>query len=92
MFHPFLLASYPILALFAQNAREVRLVDLARLLVSVLLATLTVWFIVALATSNVRKGGLIASAALFLFFTTDITTGILSESIILAQSAFGYRR
>ncbi|HEX3447653.1 MAG TPA: hypothetical protein VHS97_05340, partial [Isosphaeraceae bacterium] len=81
MFHPFLLASYPILALFAQNVREVRSVDLVRLLVSVLLATLAVWFVLALATSNVRKGGLLASAALFLFFTTDLTKGILSESL-----------
>src|SRR5258707_7998317 len=81
VFHPFLLASYPILALFAQNVREVRSVDLVRLLVSVLLATLAVWFVLALATSNVRKGGLLASAALFLFFTTDLTTGILSEPL-----------
>jgi hypothetical protein len=81
VFHPFLLASYPVLALFAQNVHEVRSVDLVRLLVSVLLATLAVWSILALATSNVRKGGLLASAALFLFFTTDLTTGILSESL-----------
>lgn len=81
VFHPFLLALYPILALFAQNVREVRSVDLARLLVSVLLATLAGWFVLALATSNLRKGGLLASAALFLFFTTDITAGILSKSL-----------
>jgi hypothetical protein len=80
-FHPLVLASYPILALFAQNAREVRSVDLVRLLVPVLVATLAVWFLLALATGNARKGGLIASLALLLFFTTDITTGILSESL-----------
>jgi hypothetical protein len=77
--HPLVLASYPILALFAQNAREVRSADLVRLLVSVLAATLAVWFMLALATGNVRKGGLIASLALLLFFTSDITAGILSQ-------------
>src|SRR5277367_3910647 len=80
-FHPLVLASYPILALFAQNAREVRSADLVRLLVSVLVATLAVWFVLALATGSIRKGGLIASLALLLFFTTDITAGILSQRL-----------
>ena len=80
-FHPLVLASYPILALFAQNAREVRSADLVRLLVSVLVATLAVWFMLALATGSVRKGGLIASLALLLFFMTDITAGVLSQPL-----------
>ena len=80
-FHPLVLALYPILALFAQNAREVRSADLVRLLVPVLVATLAVWFMLVLATGSVRKGGLIASLALLLFFTTDITSGILSHPL-----------
>ncbi len=53
--HPFLFAAFPILSLFAQNAREVHVADLARLLGFVLLGTLLLAVVLAFVMRDVRK-------------------------------------
>jgi len=60
------------MAHFAQNAREVRSTDLARLVTVVLLAVLAIWLVSALFLRNARKAGLLASSAVVLFFTFDL--------------------
>jgi hypothetical protein len=70
--HPFLFAAFPILSLFAQNAREVHAADLARLLGFVLSGTLALAGLLAVVMRDVRKAGLIASVAVPLFFTIDV--------------------
>jgi hypothetical protein len=70
--HPFLFAAFPILSLFAQNAREVHAADLARLLGFVLSGTLALAGLLAVVMRDVRKAGLVASVAVPLFFTIDV--------------------
>ena len=71
--HPFFLAVYPVLALLGQNAREVRLEALSRLICLLLVATLAIWLFFCLVLRDVRKAGVIASLAVVLFFMLDIT-------------------
>jgi hypothetical protein len=73
VFHPFLLAAYPIVALLGQNAREVRLESVTRLLGLVLLATLGAWLLLSWLVKDVRKAGILASLFVVLFFTIDMT-------------------
>ncbi|MGP0068545.1 MAG: hypothetical protein ACLQGP_33715 [Isosphaeraceae bacterium] len=67
--HPFLLAVYPILALFAQNAREVRAGELASLLLYAILGVTATWLLFGLLLRDIRKSGLVTSLAVLLFFT-----------------------
>jgi hypothetical protein len=67
--HPLFFAVYPILALFAQNAREVRAGELAALLLAAILGVSGTWLLFALLLRDVRKAGLVASLAVLLFFT-----------------------
>ena len=71
VWHPFLFATYPIVSLFAQNARQVRLMDVPKLMGIVLLATLTLGLVFSLILRNVRKAGLVTSLAALFFFTFD---------------------
>src|SRR5262249_23481209 len=69
--HPFLLAMYPILALFAQNAREVRAVELGALLGWALAGSAAAWLLLARLLKDGRKAGLVVSLGVVLFFTLD---------------------
>ena len=69
VFHPFLFAAYPILALFAQNAREVRTGELATLLLFAMAGVAGTWLIFAPLLRIARKAGLVASLVVLLFFT-----------------------
>lgn len=70
--HPLLFAAFPILSLFAQNAGQVHLSDLTRLLGFVLLGTSLLTVVLTLVMKDVRKAGLLASLAVACFFTTDL--------------------
>src|SRR5207237_10745548 len=69
--HPLLFAAYPLLALFAQNAREVRTAELAALLGWALVGSLAVWLLLGLLLRDGRQAALVASLAVVLFFTVD---------------------
>jgi hypothetical protein len=69
--HPFLLSIYPILALFAQNAREVRAVDPLRVGAISLVCTAILWLALSLLCRDWRKAGLITSAIVAAFFTFE---------------------
>ncbi len=71
VFHPFLLAAYPILALMGQNAGEVRVASLSKLIGLVLLATLVIWLLLGIVLRDLRKAGVAASLAVVFFFTSD---------------------
>jgi hypothetical protein len=68
VFHPFLLGVYPVLALFAQNAREVRAADAVWVGALALLGTTSFWIVVTFVLKDARKAGLVASAAVAAFF------------------------
>jgi hypothetical protein len=70
--HPFLFAAFPILYLFAQNASQVHVMDLARLLGFVLAGTLLLYFVLGLVMRNAPQAAFITSLAVLFFFTIDI--------------------
>ncbi len=80
-FHPVLFGLYPILALFAQNAREVRTADPIRVVAFALLGTMTTWIVLSLLLRESRKAALIASAAVVLFFSFSFAVGMVEEAI-----------
>jgi hypothetical protein len=81
VWHPFLFAAYPVLSLFAQNAREVRLMGASKLMCIVLLATLTLVVVLSLILRDVRKAGLVTSLAALLFFTFDLVKSAVNPAV-----------
>ncbi len=69
--HPFLLAVFPVLALFAQNAHEVKMAGLIRLLGVMLLGVGIVILATGLLMRDFRKGAVIASLAAISFYSLD---------------------
>jgi hypothetical protein len=76
-----LFAIYPILALSAQNAGEVRSGELPGLIAVALLAALATWLLVCLALRDARKAGLITSVAIAMFATFTFVQQTLSLMI-----------
>ena len=91
MWHPFLFAAYPVLALFAQNAREVRLMGAVRLLCIALLATLTLGLVLSLILRDVRKAGLVTSLSALLFFTFDIVKPAADPAVTWLRRLWVFR-
>ena len=85
VFHPFLLAAYPILALMGQNAGEVRVASLSKLIGLVLLATLVIWLLLGIVLRDLRKAGVAASLAVVFFFTSDLVMGAADVSLSYAS-------
>jgi len=79
--HPFFLAAYPILALFAQNAHKVRLPDLARITIVALVGTAAIWLVLTLLVRDRRKAGLITSTAIVLFFAYGLTREAVNNTL-----------
>jgi hypothetical protein len=69
IFHPFLFAVYPVLALLAYNIEEIKVQDALRSLVVSLLAVWIVYFLLSRWLKNSSKAALITSLGLFLFYT-----------------------
>ena len=86
-FHPILLGTFPILALFAQNASQVRLSDPIRVVAGALLGTAAIWFLAWGALKNARKAALFASAAIVLFFSFDFVVR-WTEQLISTMSRY----
>src|SRR6516165_914050 len=70
--HPFLIAVYPILALFAQNAHEVQTAKLSALVGWALLGSFCVCVVFGVLLRDARKGGLVTVLAVVFFFTTNL--------------------
>jgi hypothetical protein len=85
-FHPVFLGIFPILALFAQNAGQVRLSDPIRVVAGALLGTALIWFLASVALKDARKAALVASAAVVLFFSFDFIVRWVEQVIsIISQ-------
>ncbi len=86
MIHPFLFAIYPILALFVQNSREVRVAELRPPLFFAVLGVSGSWLLFGLLMRDIRKAGLVASLGVAFFFTVsqamapaNVIAGIVSD-------------
>jgi hypothetical protein len=69
--YPPLFAAYPILALFAQNAGEVRSLELVSLLAAAVAVAAAVWLVLGLMLRSAAKGALVAAAAVVFFYSFD---------------------
>jgi hypothetical protein len=67
--YPLLFATYPILALFAQNAREVRAAELTTLLALAAAGAGAAWLLAGLLVKDAAKGALIAALAIVMFYS-----------------------
>src|SRR4051812_33501426 len=68
-FHPLLFAAFPILSLYARNIDELSIKATLHPFALALIGALAVWIVAALATREIHKGALIASAAVLAFFS-----------------------
>jgi hypothetical protein len=68
VFHPFLLAAYPILALFADNAQEVRSAEAGYLTALAVSGSCLLWLFFRLLLKDARRAGLITSLSIAAFF------------------------
>jgi hypothetical protein len=66
-----LFAAFPILALFAQNAREVRAIELVSLLACAVAVAGLLWLVFGLLLKDAAKGALVVAAAIVMFYTVD---------------------
>jgi hypothetical protein len=85
--YPPLLAIFPILALFAQNAREVRAVELIELLACAVLGAGAAWLVLGLVLKDAARAALVLAAAIVMFYALDRVIG-LTEGILLYVSTF----
>jgi len=69
IFHPFLFAVYPILALLAYNIEEIKAQDALRSLVVSLVVVWAVYFLISRWLREPPKAALITTFSLFLFYT-----------------------
>lgn len=67
--YPPLFATYPILALFAQNAREVRAAELPPALAAAVGVAAVAWLGAGLVLRNAAKGALVAAVAILMFYS-----------------------
>ena len=70
--YPLLFAAFPILALFAQNAREVRIDELGILLGAAVAAAGMAWLVIGLLVRDAAKGALVAAAGILMFYTLGL--------------------
>ena len=79
--YPFLLAVYPILALWNHNVTFVDFESVFRSLVITLLATGLLWLLFRLLLRDGRKAGLLATIGVLLFFSYDHVFLFFKKSI-----------
>jgi hypothetical protein len=84
--HPFLLALYPILALFGQNAREVRVGELGALVGWTVVGSMAAWLVLTLLLKNGRQAGLVVCLGVILFFTVDGAIAIVASTLTYLET------
>jgi len=77
--HPFLVAVYPPLFLYAQNIGQFYFSDVIQPTLLILGGTTIAWFLLALFTKNPQKTGIIVSLFLLLFFSYGPVKSYLGE-------------
>src|SRR5579885_2105708 len=68
-FYPPLLSAYPILALFARNAREVPAADVVGVLAGAVVGAGALWLVIDLLLRDAPKAALVTAVAILMFYT-----------------------
>ena len=79
--YPFLIAAYPILALYAQNAREVPLRELTLPIGVALACTLVVWACLWAMVRDAHRAGLLAVLGVALFAAIEPLPGVVKNTL-----------
>lgn len=79
-FHPLTFALFPLLALFTHNMGGVRLSQIEKPLIWTLLGTSAAWALFGLISRSAKKGALIASAAVLIFYSYGHVARMLPDS------------
>lgn len=79
VYHPFLFAIYPVLFLFANNIGQVRLTEIIKPLIIVLLITSLLFALFKLLLKDVHKAGFEVALLLLLTFTYGQVNNLLSD-------------
>ena len=85
-FHPLAFAVFPLLALFTHNNGAVRLSEIKMPLLWTLLGTAAAWALFGLILRSFKKGALISSAAVLIFYSYGHITRMLPDGF---KSAIG---
>jgi hypothetical protein len=82
-----LLSAYPILALFAQNAREVPAADVVGVLAGAVVGAGAIWLVIGLLLRDAAKGALVTAVAILMFYTLGPVID-WSETVLTYLSGF----
>ena len=88
--HPFLVAIFPILFLYANNIDKFPANEIMMLLLINIGLALLLWLLLSLLLKNKQKAGLLVSLALFLFFSYGHFYDVLNSDVSLA-TLFGHQ-
>ena len=89
MIHPFLLAIFPILVLFAQNSTQVPYRHLLMPIILALGERFVVWLIFTGLLGNAQKAGLFATLGLVLFYTSGRLPQFVDSSLSRIELELG---
>lgn len=85
--HPFFIAAFPILSLYANNLNDVRLQAIWRPLGYSVLAACALWAIVGAASRHARKGAIVASLLVLSFFSYGHVANLLASAAAGVRAA-----
>jgi hypothetical protein len=77
--YPFLIATYPVAALYAQNVSTTPWTELVLPVVLVTAAAVVVWLVIWLVVRDAARAGMLSVLALVVFDTITLATGRLNE-------------
>jgi hypothetical protein len=79
--YPFLLAIYPIVAVYAHNAHETPTRELVVPIAWALVATAVAWAVLALALRQAHRAGLVVVLLVVFFYTINRAPGVASDTL-----------
>jgi hypothetical protein len=90
--HPFLIAAFPVVSLYAHNVYETRPEELWAPVGLAVAATLLVWVVLRLVLRDAHRAGLVASLAVVLFYTAPHAAPVVSNVLSYWSKLWVYYR
>ena len=79
VWHPFLIAIFPVLVIFSQNIDFLQLNEILLPITVILVLTFAIWILLALIIKNTKKAGLIVSFAVGIFFSYEYIYNLIDD-------------
>jgi hypothetical protein len=90
--YPLLLAAYPILALFAQNAHQVRAFELTVPIAAAVVGAVAAWLAFGLLLRGAAEGAAVTVVAILLFYSMEAAAGWASDFLSYASGVWVRQR